>query len=207
MELGNIHWLGHASFRVDDAGKMIYIDPWKLPDDAPKANVIFITHSHYDHFSADDIAKIRTANTVIVCPEDVADQVKGNVRRVTPGQTLDVEGLKVTTVASYNLAKQFHPKSSQWVGYIIKLSSGTSVYHAGDTDFTPEMRTLKADIALLPCGGTYTMDAKEAAQAANTFKPTLLIPMHFGDIVGSVKDAETVKTLFTGDTLIKKPER
>lgn len=207
MELGNIHWLGHASFRVDDGGKTIYIDPWKLPDNAPKANVIFITHSHYDHFSADDIAKIQTANTVIVCPEDVADQVKGIVRKVTPGQTLDVEGLQVTTVASYNLAKQFHPKSSRWIGYIIKLSNGTSVYHAGDTDFTPEMRTLKADIALLPCGGTYTMDAKEAAQAANTFKPTLLIPMHFGDIVGSVKDAETVKTLFKGDTLIKKPER
>lgn len=207
MEVGNIHWLGHASFRVDDKGKTIYIDPWKLPHDVPKADFIFITHSHYDHFSADDIARIRTADTVIVCTDDVANKVKGNVRKVAPGQSLDVDGLTVTTVAAYNLSKDFHPKSNHWIGYILKLSDETTLYHAGDTDFTPEMRTLKIDIALLPCGGTYTMDSKEAAKAANTFKPKLLIPMHFGDIVGSVKDAEALKSLFKGDTLIKKPER
>ncbi|MFQ5797577.1 MAG: MBL fold metallo-hydrolase [Bacteroidota bacterium] len=207
MEVGHIHWLGHASFRVDDEGKSIYVDPWKLLQNAPKADIIFITHSHYDHFSPDDIAKIRTADTVIVCPEDVANQVKGNVRKAAPGQSLDVEGLSVKAIPAYNLGKKFHPKESQWIGYLIKLSNGTSIYHAGDTDFAPEMRTLRVDIALLPCGGTYTMDGKEAAQAANTFKPKLLIPMHFGDIVGSVKDAETVKSLFKGDTLIKKPER
>ncbi len=207
MEVGNIHWLGHASFRVDDKGKTIYIDPWKLPHNVPKADFIFITHSHYDHFSADDIARIRTADTVIVCTDDVADKVKGNVRKVAPGQSLDVDGLTVTTVAAYNLGKDFHPKSNHWIGYILKLSDGTTLYHAGDTDFTPEMRTLKIDIALLPCGGTYTMGSKEAAKAANTLKPKLLIPMHFGDIVGSVKDAEALKSLFKGDTLIKKPER
>ncbi|HEY4644171.1 MAG TPA: MBL fold metallo-hydrolase [Bacteroidota bacterium] len=207
MDVGQVHWLGHASFRVDDKGKTIYIDPWKLPQNPPKADIILITHSHYDHFSVDDIAKVRTAKTVVVCTEDVAEQLAGKVKIVAPGQTIDVEGVNVSTVASYNLAKDFHPKSNRWVGYIVKLSDATTVYHAGDTDFTPEMRTVKADIALLPCGGTYTMDAKEAAQAANTFRPKLLIPMHFGDIVGSVKDAEAVKSLHTGDTLIKKPER
>jgi L-ascorbate metabolism protein UlaG (beta-lactamase superfamily) len=113
----------------------------------------------------------------------------------------------VTTVPAYNLDKKFHPKENKWVGYIITLSNGQKIYHAGDTDFIPEMRDIMTDIAMLPCGGTYTMTAAQAAEAANAFKPKLLIPMHYGSIVGSPADADTVKKLFKGETVIMMPER
>jgi L-ascorbate metabolism protein UlaG (beta-lactamase superfamily) len=111
------------------------------------------------------------------------------------------------TVPAYNLDKKFHPKGNNWVGYIITLSNGQKIYHAGDTDFIPEMRKVITDIALLPCGGTYTMTAQQAAEAANIFKPKVLIPMHWGEVVGSKADAEEVKKLFKGETVILKPER
>jgi L-ascorbate metabolism protein UlaG (beta-lactamase superfamily) len=115
--------------------------------------------------------------------------------------------LKVTTVPAYNLDKKFHPKENKWVGYIITLSNGQKIYHAGDTDFVPEMREIITDIALLPCGGTYTMTAKQAADAANSFKPKVLIPMHFGEGLGTVKAGEEVKKLFNGETIIKIQEK
>jgi L-ascorbate metabolism protein UlaG (beta-lactamase superfamily) len=207
MEHHHIHWLGHASFRIEDNGEQFYIDPWKLSEKAPHADVIFITHSHYDHFSPQDIEKIRNKETVIVAPTEVAKAIKGEVVAVIPGETYEVAGLKVQTVAAYNLSKQFHPKQNNWVGYCITLSSGQKIYHAGDTDATPEMRPVRCDIAFLPCGGTYTMDAKEAAATANIFKPSAVIPMHWGDIVGSKEDVEEFKKAFKGTTLVKMPER
>ncbi len=203
----HIHWLGHASFRIEDGSTQIYIDPWKLPDKSPKADVLFVTHAHYDHFSPDDIAKIRKDSTTIFAPKDVAFQLEGNVISVTPGQSYNLGELKVKTVHAYNIGKQFHPKQSNWVGYIITLSTGQRIYHSGDTDFTPEMRTVVTDFALLPCGGTYTMSAKEVADAANTFKPQAVIPMHWGDIVGTKNDAAGVQSSFKGETIIKNPER
>jgi L-ascorbate metabolism protein UlaG (beta-lactamase superfamily) len=207
MTVENIHWLGQSSIRIEDAGKQIYIDPFRLPDGLPKADYIFITHAHHDHFSPDDIAKIQKEGTVFVAPADIAKELKGAVRLVAPDQTFAIDTLKVTTVPAYNLTKKFHPRSNGWVGYIIVLSNGERVYHAGDTDFIPEMKLVKTDIALLPCGGTYTMDAKEAAEAANAIQPKILIPMHFGGIVGSQSDAETVKKLFKGETVVKAVEK
>jgi len=203
----HIHWLGHASFRIEDGAQQIYIDPWKLPENSPKADIIFITHAHYDHFSQEDIARIRKETTVFFAPKDVAPQMKGNVVAVAPGQTYTHGEMKVKTVHAYNIGKKFHPKEHNWVGYIISLSNGQSIYHSGDTDFTPEMRNVVADIALPPCGATYTMSGKEAGDAANTFKPQAVIPMHWGDIVGSLADAEEVKKIFKGETIIKVPER
>lgn len=207
MNHQHIHWLGHASFRIEDGARQIYIDPWKLPPNCPKADIIFVTHAHYDHFSPEDIARIKTDRTVIFAPKDVAYQIEGTVITVAPNQTYEVGELKVKTVPAYNIGKQYHPKQNNWVGYIITLSTGQKIYHAGDTDATPEMRTVVADFALLPCGGTYTMTAKEAGEAANAFKPHAVIPMHWGDIVGSQADAEDVKKLFSGETIIKMPER
>jgi L-ascorbate metabolism protein UlaG (beta-lactamase superfamily) len=207
MEHKHIHWLGHSSFRIENGTEQIYIDPYKLPAQTPKADYIFITHGHYDHFSADDIAKIQKEKTAFIAPNDVALQMKGDVIAVEPGKSYTVGKLKIQTVPAYNLDKKFHPKQNGWVGYIITLSNGQKIYHAGDTDFIPEMKSIDVDVALLPCGGTYTMTAKQAAEAANVFKPKLLIPMHWGTIVGSKTDAEEVKTLFKGETVIKTLER
>ncbi|MBI4429230.1 MAG: MBL fold metallo-hydrolase [Ignavibacteriales bacterium] len=207
MNHQHIHWLGHASFRIEDGATLIYIDPWKLSDKSPKADVVFITHAHYDHFSPEDIAKIRKEGTAFFAPKDVAFQLEGNVISVVPGQSYNFVELKVRTTHAYNLGKQFHPRQSNWVGYVITLSTGQKIYHSGDTDFTPEMRSVVTDFALLPCGGTYTMTGKEAAEAANVFKPQALIPMHWGDIVGTSKDADEAQKTFKGTTIIKNPER
>jgi L-ascorbate metabolism protein UlaG (beta-lactamase superfamily) len=207
MNVDNIHWYGQSAFRIEDGQKQIYIDPWKLPAKLPKADIIFITHAHFDHLSQDDINQIKKEGTIIVAPKDVASGLEENVKTVAPNQSLEVAGVKVSTIPAYNLKKNFHPRGNNWVGYILTLSSGETIYHAGDTDFIPEMKSLKVDVAMLPCGGTYTMNAKEAAEAANTFKPKIAIPMHFGDVVGGDGDAQTFKKEFHGETVIKKRER
>lgn len=207
METNHIHWLGHSAFRIEDATLKVYIDPFKLPAKPLEADIVFITHAHFDHFSMEDINKIKTEHTIIVAPIDVASKFGDSVISVVPGKTYTIGKLKVTTVPAYNIDKKFHPKENKWVGYIITLSNRQKIYHAGDTDFIPEMREIITDIALLPCGGTYTMTAMQAAEAANSFKPKVLIPMHWGDIVGSKADADTVKKLFKGETVIKTRER
>ena len=208
MNVDNIHWIGHASFRIEDGRTQIYIDPWKLPAGSPRASVVLITHGHSDHDSPDDIAKIEQPGTVFVAPADVAAKLKGKtVVTATPGHTYTAGGVTVDAVPAYNRTKAFHPRSNNWLGFVVTLSTGVRVYHSGDSDAIPEMEALKVDVALMPCGGTYTMTAAEMAEAANLFKPKVLIPMHWGDIVGSKADAETVKKIFTGTTIIKSPER
>jgi len=208
MSVDHIHWLGHATFRVDDGETAIYFDPWKLPAGAPKADVILITHGHFDHHSADDIAKIEKADTVFVAPPDVASKLASkHVVTAVPGGSYQAGPITVTAVAAYNINKDFHPKSNGWVGYLVTLSNGQRVYHTGDTDVTPELHAVQTDVALIPCGGTYTMTAAEAAAAANVFKPAILIPMHWGDIVGSRDDAEVVAKAFSGKTVIRPAER
>ena len=207
METAHIHWLGHSAFRIEDGSTQIYIDPFKLPANLPKADIIFITHAHYDHFSVKDIARIKKDNTIIVATKDVTSKIGKGTLTVIPGQKYIVGSLKVMTVPAYNLDKKFHPKGNNWIGYIITLSNGQRIYHAGDTDFIPEMQKITTDIALLPCGGTYTMTAQQAADAANIFKPKILIPMHWGEVVGSKADAEEVKKLFKGETVVKMQER
>jgi L-ascorbate metabolism protein UlaG (beta-lactamase superfamily) len=208
VTVDNIHWIGHASFRIEDGASQIYIDPWKLRAGSPKASVVLITHGHSDHHSPDDIALIEQPGTVFVAPADVAGRLKGKtVVTATPGHSYKAAGVTVEAVPAYNRNKAFHPRSNNWLGFVITLSTGVRVYHSGDSDAIPEMETLKVDVALMPCGGTYTMTAAEMAAAANVFKPQVLIPMHWGDIVGSKADAETVKKIFTGTTVIKTPER
>jgi len=204
----NIHWYGHDTFRIEDGTKQIYIDPWNVPRGAPKADYILITHSHSDHFSEPDITALSMKTTKVVGPADVAKKLGVGATAVKPAQSITLDGLKVTTVPAYNIGKAFHPRSSNWVGYVITLSNGEIIYHAGDTDATPEMKALKGvDVALLPVSGKYTMTAQEAAAAANVFLPKLAIPMHYGAIVGSAADAETFKKLFKGETVIKQEEK
>jgi L-ascorbate metabolism protein UlaG (beta-lactamase superfamily) len=189
----NIYWLGHDSFRLKGE-KIVYIDPWKLAPGAEKADVILVTHEHYDHFSKEDISRISKPDTVVVGPPSVAKQLGPKAIIAKPGEQLTAAGIPIQVVPAYNPNKRFHPKSAGHVGYIVTLN-GQRIYHAGDTDLIPEMAHIKADIALLPVGGTYVMTAAEAAQAADLIKPALAIPMHYGDpdVAGTRADAEEFK--------------
>ena len=182
-----IHWLGHASFRIDNS-LTIYIDPWKVQDPRP-ADVILVTHAHFDHCSPKDIRKLTKEGTIIVCPQSCVGQLQGDVRPVKPGDVLDLGKIRIEAVPSYNTNKPNHPREANNVGYVVEFE-GQRIYHAGDTDLIPEMANIRCDVALLPVGGTYTMDADEAARALEQIKPKVAIPMHWGDIVGSRKDAE-----------------
>lgn len=188
----NIIWLGHASFKLINE-KVVYIDPWKIKEkERGLADLILITHEHYDHCSPEDIAKLRKTDTQVVAPKDCVSKIPGQTTAIKPGESLTIKGITLEAVPAYNLKKPYHPKSNGWVGYIITIGKEI-IYHAGDTDLIPEMERIKADIALLPCGGTYTMDAEEAACAANKIKPKLAIPMHYGSIVGTEKDVQRFK--------------
>ena len=183
----NMTWLGHDGFLIKGDGKAIVIDPFQVTQCEP-ADIILVTHEHYDHCSPDDIHKIQKASTVIVTEANSARKLSGDVRVVQPGDKLTVSGIPIEAVPAYNTNKNFHPKQNGWLGFILTVD-GISIYHAGDTDLIPEMDSLKADIALLPVSGTYVMTAEEAVEAAKTIKPKFAIPMHFGAIVGSTDDA------------------
>jgi L-ascorbate metabolism protein UlaG (beta-lactamase superfamily) len=188
--IDNIHWLGHASFRIDN-DLVIYIDPWRLHSAVPPADLVLVTHGHSDHLSPDDLARIAKPDTVYVCARPYAASIKGDVRPISVGASLEVRGVKIEAVASYNTNKPNHPKSAGNVGYVLTVG-GQRIYHAGDTDVIPEMAAIRCDVALLPVGGTYTMDAKEAAEAARLIGPRVVVPMHWGAIVGSKRDPETL---------------
>ena len=190
----NIHWLGHDSFRLDGSST-VYIDPWKLGAGAPPADLVLVTHDHFDHFSPDDIARVATPRTNLMGPASVTAQVVG-VAALTlrAGETATVGGVTVTAVPAYNIdkfrqpAELFHPPAAGGLGYVVELD-GRRIYHAGDTDAIPEMREVSCDVALLPVSGTYVMTAEEAAEACRMISASTVVPMHFGDIVGSAADA------------------
>lgn len=184
-----LQWLGHASFKICQDDVTIYIDPWKLRESSHDATLVLVSHSHHDHYSAGDIAKVSGANTRIIASADVVEQ-HGNGEGIKPGQTIELDGVSVIGVASYNPNKRFHPKENNWLGFIIEIGS-KRIYYAGDTDLTEEMKALgDIDLALVPVGGTYTMDAEQAAEAIEHMKPQRAIPYHWGDIIGSRQDAE-----------------
>lgn len=183
------------SICIRDKDRAIYIDPYQMKPQRHDADFILITHDHYDHFSPDDIKKVACERTVLVVPEkmhDKAQAVSGLIRQietVRPNIRREVGGLKLETVPAYNLLKPFHPKSAEWVGYILCIGD-KRIYIAGDTDATQEAKAVRCDIALIPIGGTYTMDAKKAAELVNAIRPEVAIPTHYGSIVGKPSDGE-----------------
>ncbi len=184
-----IQWLGHASFRIDGSKATIYIDPWKLKGSKP-ADIICITHSHFDHLSPEDVEKIRKPSTVIIGPADCEAGFGPAFKEIAPGKSLTVGDVTIEAVPAYNTDKEFHPKKNKWVGYVVTVD-GVRVYHSGDSDVIPEMAEVKPDVALLPVGGTYTMTASQAAEAVKKINPKVAVAMHCGDIVGSLGDRET----------------
>jgi L-ascorbate metabolism protein UlaG (beta-lactamase superfamily) len=197
-------WLGHDAFRVD-AGKTVYIDPYEVPP-GPGADLILITHEHFDHCSLADVAKVQQADTVIVTEKDSAAKLKGDVRIMKPGDIITAAGMQISAVPAYNIDKHFHPREKNWLGFIIDIE-GVRLYHAGDTDFIPEMKELNVDIALLPVSGTYVMTAEEAIEAAMAIGPKLAVPMHFGSIVGGQEDAARFKAALAGEVDVLIPPK
>lgn len=195
-------WLGHASFRMVRGGVTIYFDPWQLTTEPHDADLVLISHPHFDHLEPADVAKVAEPETVIVTVADCVEKLKeakvpGEIQVVKPGDKINVKGVAIEVVAAYNRNKTFHPKEKEWVGFIVEVD-GTRVYHAGDTDFIPEMNTFKADVALLPISGTYVMTAEEAAEAAQAIRVKVAIPMHYGNIIGTKADAERFKGRVSG---------
>lgn len=203
MEYGGINfsWLGHASLLVEYAEKCMYIDPYNIGRARPDADYVLITHDHYDHLSIEDIDTISTDDTIIVAPEGCRDKLEdlpGTLHIIRSGQEKDLPDFSIHAIPAYNTNKKFHPKENGWVGYVL-VCDKTTVYVAGDTDLTEEIKALAEDhdidVAFLPVSGTYVMTPQEAAKAAQALKAKRLVPVHYGSIVGDRSHAEEFKRL------------
>ena len=184
-----------SSIRITDGDCRIYIDPFQMSEAPKDADFILITHDHYDHFSPEDIEKVSNGRSVLLVPAKMIPQadkissIVGEIHSVMPGEHYGINGLEFDTVAAYNNLKPFHPKSAGWVGYILQID-GQRIYIAGDTDMNRDNQDVKCDVALVPIGGKFTMDAKKAAEFINTIQPSIAIPTHYGSIVGKKEDAD-----------------
>ena len=192
--LTGIQCLGHSTIKIERNSKVIYIDPFNINDAINDADIIFITHSHYDHYSPKDIEKIKKESTIIVITKDLYNDTinlgfnKEKIIIVSPNQTLSISDINVATIPAYNVNKKFHPKDNEWVGYILEIKN-TKYYIAGDTDITNENRMVQCDVAFVPVGGKYNMTSEEAAELVNEIKPRIAVPIHYGSIVGTKQDA------------------
>ncbi|WP_044912793.1 MBL fold metallo-hydrolase [Butyrivibrio sp. WCE2006] len=198
--LDNIEVFTQSSIRIKDKTRTIYVDPFQMKSDPHDADYVFITHSHSDHFSIEDIRKVIKSSTVLVVParmEDDARELSAEVKSIIPlkpGIYKELSGLEVETIPAYNTVKPFHPRRAEWLGYILRIN-GKRVYIAGDTGATKEAKQVRCDIALVPVGGTYTMDVKRAAELVNIIRPKYAIPTHYGSIVGKKTDGKAFAEL------------
>lgn len=201
--LEKIEVLCHSSIKITK-GVIIYFDPFKIKKEYHDADLIFITHSHYDHFSPEDINKVRKEGTIIIATEDLLDKLltlgftKESIIIVKQNENFNVKDINFKTIPAYNTNKNFHPKENNWVGYLLTLDN-TTYYIAGDTDITKENRKVRCDVAFVPVGGTYTMTVEEAAKLINEIKPKIAIPTHYGEIVGDTSDKERFVKLINTD--------
>lgn len=202
--LDGVICLGHNAIKFIKDNKVIYIDPFKIEDNYNDADLIFITHSHYDHFSKEDILKVKKEFTKIIITEDLYNDSiemgfsKDNILVVKPNSKYLIDSVKFSTISSYNINKNFHPKDNNWVGYILLLNN-YSYYIIGDSDITDENKQVKCDVLFVPIGGIYTMDYKEASLLTNVIKPKIVIPVHYGIIVGEKDYALKFKELVSDE--------
>ena len=215
MLVDSLEWLGHSGFRIAARGATVYIDPYRVPD-GPKADLILVTHGHYDHYSPQDVERLSHDETRLVAPAAVAERAGGRVTSIAPGEEIELEsvpGMQVAAVAAYNTSKRdregrlFHPREAGWVGYDLNVR-GERLYHSGDTDVIPEMDAVAGvDVALLPVSGVYVMTAGEAAEAARRMQPRLAVPMHWGEHIGTREDAEAFAQRAPVEVRILEPVR
>ena len=193
--LDGIEWLGHAGFRIKTRAGLVYVDPYRI-ESGPPADLILITHDHFDHFSRDDIVRLATKGTTAIGPATVTEQLKGRTLSMTPGEVVEVAELEIRALPAYNTnkldssGKPFHAREAGWLGFLLR-DGPRRIYHSGDTDVIPEMdEAAGVDVALLPVSGTYVMSPLEAAEAARRIDPRIAVPMHWGTTIGSQADAE-----------------
>jgi L-ascorbate metabolism protein UlaG (beta-lactamase superfamily) len=202
--VAKLSWLGHDSFRLDGP-PVIYFDPWKLSGEHPEAGLVLVSHEHHDHCSPEDVDKVSGPETVVVAAAKAAGQLPG-AKAVRPGDRLTVAGVEIEAVRAYNIDKfrspgvPFHPRESEHVGFVVTVG-GVRVYHAGDTDHIPEMAEIDCDVALLPVSGKYVMTVEEAAEAAKTLSPQIVVPMHYGSGIGTSDDGQRLIQLYDGDVV------
>lgn len=189
MSINRGRKLFHSSVRLQGT-KIIYIDPWQIEGEPHDADVILVTHDHHDHYSPEDIAKLSKETTILAAPASMADQVTGPLVAVEPGRAYEIGGIHVETVAAYNIGRPFHTKEKNYVGYLVELD-GVRYFVAGDTDQNPENSTVSCDVAFVPCGGKYTMDAPQAVAFVNAIRPKIAVPTHYGAVTDSA-DAASV---------------
>jgi len=207
MLVDAVEWLGHSGFRIRAGRSFVYIDPYRVAD-GPEADLILITHDHYDHFSPQDVDRLAGRRTAFIAPAAVAERVSGDVRSIAAGESIEPEGLRgveVRAIAAYNTSKRdpsgevFHPREAGGVGYELRVG-GERLYHSGDTDVIPEMdQVAGVDVALLAVSGTYVMTAVEAAEAARRIQPRVAVPMHWGEHIGTRADAEAFAERLAGE--------
>jgi L-ascorbate metabolism protein UlaG (beta-lactamase superfamily) len=185
----NVDWLGHASFRLRGTAT-VYLDPWSIQGTPRDGDLVLITHSHYDHYSPEDIEKVLRPGGIVVMPRvDEEKATLEGVQFMEAGEERELAGVRIQAVPAYNVDKDFHPRSQRWLGYIVELD-GVRIYHCGDCDVIEEMEEIKCHVALLPVSGTYVMNAREAVEATRRIGPQVAVPMHWGEIVGEREDAE-----------------
>jgi L-ascorbate metabolism protein UlaG (beta-lactamase superfamily) len=211
--LKDLEWLGHAGFRIKTRAGIVYIDPYRVDDDAPVADLILITHDHFDHFSRDDVVRLAGRRTTAIGPATVTEQLKGRTISVAPGETLELDELEVTALPAYNTnkldssGKPFHSRDAGWLGFVLR-DGARRIYHSGDTDVIPEMdQAAGVDVALLPVSGTYVMSPLEAAEAARRIDPGVAVPMHWGTVIGSEADADAFAQAAPVEVKVLEKER
>lgn len=202
-----IEKIDHAAFRIKTPNIVVYIDPFRVKSSPKDADIVICTHDHFDHCSIEDIKKVAKDDTVIVASINCSSKVKSlrlPSHLLKPGDTIEVKGVKITAFPAYNVDKPYHPREYNGIGVILEINRAT-IYHAGDTDYIPEMEQLKGkiDVALLPVSGTYVMDVEDAVKAALVIEPKLVIPMHWGAIVGDRGNAEKFKEILAGKIKVK----
>lgn len=201
--LEGIHWLGHASFRID-GDQIIYIDPYRVRS-GPVADIVLVSHAHYDHCSQTSIERISRMGTVVIAGPACAGTLRGEVRLLAPGESVTIGPTEVGAVPAYSTKRSSHPRSEGGVGFLI-ATGGRRIYFAGDTDLIPEMAKVSADVVLLPVSGIYVMSAEEAADAVSIICPAVAVPMHYGTIVGSRSDALRFKELSSAPVVLLERE-
>lgn len=186
--------LTHSSIRIAE-NQIVYFDPFHVEGEPHDADIICVTHDHFDHYSPEDLAKVKNAATILVCPKTMEHSLSNSgiseefTELVAPGDELEINGVRIQAVPAYNVGKQFHPQANQWVGYLVTMNDVT-YYIAGDTDINEDVKKVRCDAALLPVGGTYTMTAEEAAELAEMIHPKAAIPTHYGSVAGKAEDGQ-----------------